>query len=133
MLMVPRDAFVPAAYAAEAWVDSPIRVEEHDFNISAPHMHAQMLESLDIQPGDRVLDAGCGCGLIAAAAALLTGRSGTVVGVDIKPACVSLSSSNIAALTAGSSSYASSACAVQLLRHNIFIPTPVLKGKFNKV
>jgi protein-L-isoaspartate O-methyltransferase len=38
MLTCPRGSFVPEGYRAEAWVDSPIRVEEEDFNISAPHM-----------------------------------------------------------------------------------------------
>jgi hypothetical protein len=38
MLTCPRGSFVPEGYRAEAWVDSPIRVEEDDFNISAPHM-----------------------------------------------------------------------------------------------
>lgn len=38
MLTVPRGSLVPDAYRHEAWVDSPIRVEEDDYNISAPHM-----------------------------------------------------------------------------------------------
>lgn len=38
MLTVPRGSFVPPPYRNEAWVDSPIRIEEDDFNISAPHM-----------------------------------------------------------------------------------------------
>lgn len=133
MLAVPRGSFVPPDYLAEAWVDSPIRVEEHDFNISAPHMHAQMLESLDIQSGDRVLDVGCGCGFIAACAAMLAGRQGTVVGVDIKPAAIRLTGGNIDRLRASSNSYASASCPVTLLQHNIFIPSAKLKGKFNKV
>ncbi|KAF6261005.1 protein-L-isoaspartate O-methyltransferase-domain-containing protein [Scenedesmus sp. NREL 46B-D3] len=103
MLTCPRGSFVPEGYRAEAWVDSPIRVEEEDFNISAPHMHAQLLESLDICPGDRVLDVGCGCGFIAACAAVLAGKSGCVVGVDIKPTCVKLAQDNIAQLAATSS------------------------------
>jgi methylase of polypeptide subunit release factors len=51
----------------------------------------------------RVLDVGCGCGFIAACAAVLAGKQGTVVGVDIKPACISLSSDNISRLRASSS------------------------------
>jgi len=43
----------------------------------------------------RVLDVGCGCGFIAACAAVLAGKQGTVVGVDIKPACIKLSQDNI--------------------------------------
>ena len=34
-------------------MDAPIRVEELGFNISAPHMHATALASLDLRPGDR--------------------------------------------------------------------------------
>ncbi len=37
----------------EAYVDSPVRVEEHGFNISAPHIHALALESLELKEGDR--------------------------------------------------------------------------------
>lgn len=33
---------------------APIRVEAHDFNISAPHMHATCLEALALQPGHKV-------------------------------------------------------------------------------
>lgn len=56
MLACPRDIFVPAGHREEAFVDGPIRVAEHGFNISAPHMHATMLEALDIVPGDRHVD-----------------------------------------------------------------------------
>lgn len=42
-----------AGYQDEAYMDAPIRVEEHGFNISAPHMHATGLSALDLQPGDR--------------------------------------------------------------------------------
>ena len=49
-----RDAFVPPAHRDEALIDAPIRVEEHDFNISAPHMHATCLEALQLQPGHKV-------------------------------------------------------------------------------
>lgn len=48
-----RDLFVPARYRAEAFIDTPIRLQEYDFNISAPHMHATCLEALDVQPGHR--------------------------------------------------------------------------------
>jgi protein-L-isoaspartate O-methyltransferase len=49
-----RDQFVPGEHREEALVDAPIRVERHDFNISAPHMHATCLEALQLQPGHRV-------------------------------------------------------------------------------
>ena len=53
LLMCPRGNFIPTDYSDEAYLDAPIRVEELDFNISAPHMHATCLEALDIQPGER--------------------------------------------------------------------------------
>jgi protein-L-isoaspartate O-methyltransferase len=38
MRLCSRDLFVPEEYREDAFMDTPIRVEEHDFNISAPHM-----------------------------------------------------------------------------------------------
>jgi methylase of polypeptide subunit release factors len=51
----------------------------------------------------RVLDVGCGCGFIAACAAMLAGKQGSVVGVDIKPAAISLTTGNLDRLRESSS------------------------------
>lgn len=51
----------------------------------------------------RVLDVGCGCGFIAACAAMLAGKQGHVAGVDIKPAAIRLSAGNIDRLREASS------------------------------
>ena len=124
----PRGEFVPREYEDEAYIDSPLRLEEHSFNVSAPHseaaapwrlpvscpppsdsqsrdrggrellmmmsyahqlqlqlngyalvcllswataVHAMSLEAMDIQPGHRVLDIGCGCGVVSAICAFL--------------------------------------------------------------
>jgi len=53
MQACPRDAFVIPAHRREALVDAPIRVAEHGFNISAPHMHACCLEALQLGPGHK--------------------------------------------------------------------------------
>ena len=53
MRMCPRNAFVPQAHADQAFMDAPIRLDDLDFNISAPHMHATCLEALQLQPGQR--------------------------------------------------------------------------------
>lgn len=93
-----RDIFVPSNYRQEAFIDAPIRLEEYGINLSAPHMHATMLEALSIQPGMTILDVGTGCGIIAAAAALLTGKEGKVVAIDLRKECCDLASRNIDAL-----------------------------------
>lgn len=133
LLICPRGMFIPAAYQDEAYYDAPIRVEEHDFNISAPHMHATALEALDVQPGERVLDVGCGCGLMAAYAAYLVGKSGEVVAMDIKECCVAMVKKNMRTLRAFSSDYASKACEVQLERRNVFMPVGRHQGRYDKV
>ena len=59
-----------------------------------------MLEALRLAPGDRFLDVGCGCGILAAAAAAFVGSSGAVCGVDVRPFCVQLSGDNVEHLRA---------------------------------
>ncbi|KIZ03317.1 Protein-L-isoaspartate O-methyltransferase [Monoraphidium neglectum] len=133
MLAVPRGAFVPIEHRAEAYVDAPIRVEAEGFNISAPHMHASMLESLRLQPGDRFLDVGCGCGVLAACAAMLVGPSGRVAGVDTRDYCVELSADNVDRLRTTSPDYAAASCDVEFEKHNIFLPSRRYRGRYNKV
>ncbi len=43
----------------------------------------EVLEAVAIQPGDRVLDVGCGSGDLSLAAAATTGSQGRVVGIDL--------------------------------------------------
>jgi len=133
MLVCPRALFVPEGYRDEAYLDAPIRVEAEGFNISAPHMHATGLEALAIQEGDSVLDVGCGCGLVAAAAAMLAGKAGRVVALDVRPACIAMTQRNIAALAAGNPSYADAACGVAVEARNVFVPSARHAGAYDKV
>lgn len=48
--------------------------------------HTALVEALAPRPGERLLDFGCGTGVIARRLAPLVGESGTVVGVDISAA-----------------------------------------------
>lgn len=78
MLAVPREVYLPsalreAAYMGENLVLAPGRV------MLEPRTLAKLLDALDIQPGDVVLDVGCGYGYSAAVMARLCG---TVVGVE---------------------------------------------------
>ena len=44
-----------------------------------------LIEGADLQPGERVLDVGCGNGDVTVAAAEAVGPDGSVVGVDLSP------------------------------------------------
>lgn len=69
---VPRHAFVPPAQRERAYLDRPLPIADGQ-TVSAPHMVAIMLELLDLEPGDRVLEVGTGCGFHAAVTAELVG------------------------------------------------------------
>ncbi|PSC72076.1 L-isoaspartate O-methyltransferase [Micractinium conductrix] len=131
--LCPRDLFVPAQHKDEALIDAPIRVEAHDFNISAPHMHAACLEALQLQPGHKFLDAGSGCGLLTAAGAVLVGRSGAAVGFDVRRECVSMGRDAVKRLTSSSPEFAASACAVRFEHQNCYMPAHKFVGAFDRV
>lgn len=95
MLVAPRGAFVPEQYAAMAYADAPLRVFSHGFNISAPHIHAQCLEALDIQPGDRVLDIGSGSGVLTALCGVLATPGGSVLGLEVDPRVLALGEAQV--------------------------------------
>ena len=84
---VPRHLFVPDTSIDEAYHDDVIFTKSADgislSASSAPSIMAEMLESLDIHPGQRVLEVGAGTGYNAALLAEITGPSGLVVTIDI--------------------------------------------------
>jgi len=65
MAKVPRDAFVAAEDAANAYGDSPLPIGAGQ-TISQPYIVAAMLEQLELHPQDRVLEVGTGTGYEAA-------------------------------------------------------------------
>ncbi len=69
---VPRHVFVPAGQRGEAYADRPLGIGEGQ-TISAPHMVAMMTDLLALDPGDRVLEIGTGCGYHAAVTADIVG------------------------------------------------------------
>ncbi|KAG2491963.1 hypothetical protein HYH03_009694 [Edaphochlamys debaryana] len=133
MLACPRDLFVPPPHRPEALVDRPIRVEASGFNISAPHVQAAALEALKLEAGMRVLDVGCGCGIVAAYAAYMVGSKGQVTGIDIREAALTLAEANLARLRGENLEFAEEAAPITLDRHNVFIPLQRHKGKYNAV
>ncbi len=78
MLSVPREVYVPRDKVEAAYVGENIEIAPGRVMLEARTL-AKMLDALDIQPGDLVLDLGCGLGYSAAVIARL---AGTVVAVE---------------------------------------------------
>ena len=92
---VPRTSFLPRRKRRYAGEDRPIEIGHGQTN-SQPRTVRAMLELLDVRPGDRVLDVGCGSGWTTALLAALTGPTGSVLGLDIVPALVDQARRNLA-------------------------------------
>lgn len=63
---------------------------EHSWQRQLEPARSRLLALAALRPGERVVDVGCGTGLVTFAAASAVGSSGTVVGVDISEAMVRL-------------------------------------------
>ena len=70
MLTVPRHLFVPEGKRGDAYYDAPVPIG-YGQTISQPYIVAFMTQALQVQPGDRVLEIGTGCGYQAAVLATL--------------------------------------------------------------
>jgi len=93
---VPRDGFLPRAQLRHRHRDAPLPIGHGQTN-SQPTTVRQMLELLDVQPGDRVLDVGAGSGWTTALLGWLTGPGGAVCGVERVPDLVTFGAANVAA------------------------------------
>ncbi|WP_342729996.1 methyltransferase domain-containing protein [Bradyrhizobium sp. B117] len=73
MLTVPREAFVPAARQALAYLDVDLDVSEGDAKrfLIKPALTGKLLQAAEIGEGDNVLVVGCATGYLAALAAKL--------------------------------------------------------------
>lgn len=78
---VRREDFVPEAYQTLAFADIEIPLG-HGEAMWPPKIEARVLQSLDVQPGDRVLEVGTGSGYLTA---LLASLASEVVSVEIEP------------------------------------------------
>jgi len=78
---VPRHEFVPANLKDYAYADQPLPIG-HGQTISAPSMIAIMLNSLELKPGQKVLEIGAGSGYNAALIAEIVGPRGKVFTIE---------------------------------------------------
>lgn len=78
---VPRHEFVPENLRDYAYADQPLPIG-HGQTISAPSMIAIMLNSLELKPGQKVLEIGAGSGYNAALVAEIVGPEGRVFTVE---------------------------------------------------
>lgn len=65
MRSIDREDFVPDEMRHNAYADGPLPIGKGQ-TISQPYIVAYMAQSLDLQPGDKVLEIGSGCGYNAA-------------------------------------------------------------------
>ena len=72
MRAVPREAFVRDGDRSAAYADRPLQIGDGQ-TISAPHMVAIMVDALALDPGERVLEVGTGCGYHTAVTAEVVG------------------------------------------------------------
>jgi protein-L-isoaspartate(D-aspartate) O-methyltransferase len=78
---VPRHEFIPENIREYSYADQPLSIG-HGQTISAPSMIAIMLESLDLEMGQKVLEVGTGSGYNAALIAEIVGRNGEVFSIE---------------------------------------------------
>ncbi len=91
----PREDFLPEHQRRFAAVDRALPIGWGQTN-SQPSTVRSMLRLLDVRPGQRVLDVGCGSGWTTVLLARLVGPTGQVVGVEIVPELVDFGRANLA-------------------------------------
>ncbi|MFC7520636.1 protein-L-isoaspartate O-methyltransferase [Xanthomonas populi] len=95
---LPREAFVPGAYKTLAYVDVEIPLSA-GHKMMKPVVEGRMLQTLDLQPGDDVLEIGTGSGFSTACLAAL---ARDVVSLEIDPALATAARANLDSTGLGS-------------------------------
>jgi protein-L-isoaspartate(D-aspartate) O-methyltransferase len=92
---LPRERFVPAAWAALAYMDEAIPLSVSDRMLMAPRVFAKLLQLAEIGEGDRILDIGSGSGY---STAVLARIAKSVVGLECDARLAEEARLNLAAL-----------------------------------
>ncbi|HET6625811.1 MAG TPA: protein-L-isoaspartate O-methyltransferase [Nocardioidaceae bacterium] len=92
---VRRTDFLPPEQRGFAAQDKAITIGYQQTN-SQPTTVANMLALLEVEPGHRVLDVGCGSGWTTALLGTLVGPTGEVCGVELVPELVGWGQENLA-------------------------------------
>ena len=94
MQRIPREAFVPGSQRTVAYVDRDVPLGKGRA-LLAPRTFAKMLDTAEIEPGETVLDIGCGMGYSSAVIARLCRG---VIAVEEDEGMASAAEANLAAL-----------------------------------
>jgi protein-L-isoaspartate(D-aspartate) O-methyltransferase len=94
MLAVPRHEFVPTELRSRAYEDLPLPIGSGQ-TISQPYIVAAMTSALCLQPTDRALEIGTGCGY---QAAVLSALAKEVFTIERRPELASAASAKLANL-----------------------------------
>lgn len=94
MLAVPRERFVPSALRAVCYAGDDLALGGGR-TLLDPRVFAKMLDAADIDPGDLVLDLGCGMGY---STAVLSRLAAAVVGVESDAAMAKQAAATLTAL-----------------------------------
>jgi len=93
----PRERYTPAARVLQSWQDVTISLsDDGTATISALHAYVANYALLELEPGDRLVEVGCGTGYGAAVAARLVGDGGHVTTFEIDPALAAAAQRNLA-------------------------------------
>jgi len=81
LLKVPRESFIPIEWQKLAYSDHPLEIG-YQQTISQPYIVAYMLSLLDLNPSDRVLEIGTGCGYVTALLAEMVAEVFTIERIE---------------------------------------------------
>lgn len=96
MAEVPRERFLPPAFAATAYLDMAAPVGEGPRRLLKPMLLAKLIQAADLTGTDKVLDVGCATGYGAAVLARIAGR---VIALEQDPGLAKSASAALASET----------------------------------